>query len=261
MEGEKKQIHFVLVHGACHGSWCWYKLQPLLEAAGHRVTAIDLSASGINPKRLDELRTFSDYTLPLLEVMESIPPEEKVVLVGHSLGGLNLALAMEKYPQKISVAVFVSAFMPDTVHRPSYVLEQYFERTPAKEWLDTQFEPFGRLEDHLTSMLFGSQFISFKLYQLCSPEDITLAKALLRPGSLFVEDLSKESPFSNERFGSVKRASIICAKDEAITEEFQRWEIENTGVAITKEIEDADHMAMISKPQKLYQCLLDIIAN
>ncbi|KAL2552134.1 Methylesterase 1 [Forsythia ovata] len=259
MESEKQKKHFVLVHGACHGSWCWYKLKPLLEAAGHRVTAMDLSASGIDPKSLDELQTFSDYTLPLLEVMESISPDEKVVLVGHSLGGLNLALAMEKYPNKISIAVFVTAFMPDTLHSPSFVLDQYVERTPTKEWLDTQFLPFGRNEVHLTSMLFGPQFISSKLYQLCSTEEMALAKALLRRSSLFREDLSKKSAFSNEGFGSVKRAYIVCAEDKAITEEFQRWEIENTGVAIVKEIKDADHMAMISKPQKLCQCLLDIV--
>ncbi|CAA2975386.1 salicylic acid-binding 2-like, partial [Olea europaea subsp. europaea] len=105
--------HFVLVHGACHGAWCWYKLQPLLEAAVHRDTAFDLSASGINPKSLDELSTFPDYTLPLFKVMESIPSDEKVILVGHSLGGLNLAFAMEKHPEKISVAVFLAALMND----------------------------------------------------------------------------------------------------------------------------------------------------
>ncbi|KAL2531898.1 Methylesterase 1 [Abeliophyllum distichum] len=117
MEGEKQKKHFVLVHAACHGSWCWYKLKPLLEAAGHHVTAMDLSASGINPKSLDELQTFSDYTLPLLKVMESISPDEKVVLVGHSLGSM-------KYPNKIYVAVFVTAFMPDTIHAPSFVLDK-----------------------------------------------------------------------------------------------------------------------------------------
>ncbi|KAL2552139.1 Methylesterase 1 [Forsythia ovata] len=258
MEGDKQKKHFVLVHGACHGSWCWYKLKPLLEAAGHRVTAMDLSASGINPKRLDELQTFSDYTLPLLEVMESISPDEKVVLVGHSLGGMSMAFAMEKYPNKISVAVFVNAFMPDTIHSPSFVLDQYIERTPAKDFLDIQSLPFGK-NGHLTSLLFGPKFISAKLYQLCSPEDVALAKALLRPTSLFREDLSTKRAFSNEGFGSVKRAYIISAKDKTITQEFQRWEIENTGVAIVKEIKDADHMAMLSKPKKLCQCLLDIV--
>ncbi|XP_047333643.1 salicylic acid-binding protein 2-like [Impatiens glandulifera] len=53
--------HFVLVHGACHGAWCWYKLKPLLESAGHKVTAIDMAASGINPKKIEEVWTFDDY--------------------------------------------------------------------------------------------------------------------------------------------------------------------------------------------------------
>ncbi|KAL7240066.1 hypothetical protein ACSBR2_005848 [Camellia fascicularis] len=41
IEAAKQQIHthFVLVHGACHGAWCWYKLKPLLESHGHKVTA------------------------------------------------------------------------------------------------------------------------------------------------------------------------------------------------------------------------------
>ncbi|CAI9780739.1 unnamed protein product [Fraxinus pennsylvanica] len=254
---ENQQKHFVLVHGACLGAWSWYKLQPLLEAAGHRVTAFDLSASGIDPKSLDELRTFPDYTLPLFKVMESIPPDEKVVLVGHSLGGINLAFAMEKYPEKISVAVFIAALMPDTVHKPSYVLEEYFARTPMENFLDTQFASFGRPEDHLQSILFGPQYLSSRLYQLSPPEDVALANSLVRPTSFFTEDLSNRSPFSNEKFGSVKRAFIITGEDKTVTQEFQRWEIENTGVAIVKVI-DSDHMAMISKPSTLCQYLLEI---
>ncbi|MCE3049578.1 Salicylic acid-binding protein 2 [Datura stramonium] len=125
MEVIKKQgKHFVLVHGACHGGWSWYKLKPLLEAAGHKVTALDLAASGIDLRKIEEVRTLHDYTLPLIELMESLPQEEKVILVGHSLGGMNLGLAMEKYPQKIYAAVFLAAFMPDSTHMSSYVLNQ-----------------------------------------------------------------------------------------------------------------------------------------
>lgn len=124
MDRKIQHTHFVLVHGACHGAWCWYKLQPLLEAAGHRVTALDMAASGINSRTLHEVRTLDDYSQPLLELLETVPPGEKVVLVGHSLGGMNLGLAMDKYPHKIAVAVFVAAYMPDSVHRPSYVIEQ-----------------------------------------------------------------------------------------------------------------------------------------
>ncbi|XP_058081608.1 methylesterase 1-like isoform X3 [Magnolia sinica] len=125
MEVGKNKKHFVLVHGACHGAWCWYKVATLLTSAGNRVTAVDLAASGINPKKFeDEVLKFSEYSLPLLDIMASLPPQERVILVGHSLGGLNLALAMDKYPEKVSVAVFLTAFMPDSSNRPSYILDK-----------------------------------------------------------------------------------------------------------------------------------------
>ena len=124
LANSSKQKHFVLVHGAGHGAWCWYKLKPLLESTGQRVTAIDLSASGINTKSLDEIHTLHDYAEPLMEFMAAVPPDQKVILVGHSFGGYCLALAMEHFPEKISIAVFVAAFMPDTIHDASYVGNQ-----------------------------------------------------------------------------------------------------------------------------------------
>ena len=103
--------HFVLVHGACHGAWSWYKIVALLKSSGHKVTALDLTASGINPKLIGDLRSISEYFRPLRDFMESLPAEERVVLVGHSLGGLVISQAMENFPDKISVAAFVTAAM------------------------------------------------------------------------------------------------------------------------------------------------------
>ncbi|GLT66223.1 hypothetical protein SLA2020_386020 [Shorea laevis] len=258
MEGAKKQSHFILVHGACHGGWSWYKLKPLLESAGHRVTVLDLAASGINIKDIKDVHTMHQYTEPLLEILAALPSGERVILVGHSLGGLNLALAMDKFPKKISVGVFMAAFMPDTTHRPSYVVDQYCERTPVDAWLDTEFAAYGRPEQALTSMLFGQKFLAFKLYQLSSFEDLELAKTLIRPGSLFIQDLAKANEFSSKGYGSVRRAYVVCNEDKAIPEEFQRWMIENFPVDDVMEIKDADHMAMLSKPSELCQCLLEI---
>ncbi|KAL6526193.1 Salicylic acid-binding protein 2 [Orobanche minor] len=261
MEATKQQVHIVLVHGACHGAWCWYKVKPLLEAAGHRVTALDLAASGVDSRSLHELRSLADYTRPLLDLMATISPQEKVVLVGHSLGGLNLGLAMEMYPDKISAAVFLAAFMPDCLHPPSYVLDQYNERTPAEEWLDTEFLPFGTPDEPLTSMFFGPEFVRSKLYHQCSPEDAELAKMLLRPSSLFREELSKKSAFSVQGFGSVKRVYILCTQDKAIPVDFQRWQIETIGVDRVIEMETADHMPMLSQPQLFCKCLSEIANN
>ncbi|KAM7507008.1 hypothetical protein LguiA_017461 [Lonicera macranthoides] len=66
----KGESHFVLVHGSCHGAWCWYKLIKLLQSAGH---------------------------MPLMDFMESLHAEEKVILVGHSMGGIAVLVAKEKF--------------------------------------------------------------------------------------------------------------------------------------------------------------------
>ncbi|KAL0343623.1 UNVERIFIED_CONTAM: Salicylic acid-binding protein 2 [Sesamum angustifolium] len=251
MADAKKQVHIVLVHGACHGAWCWYKLKPLLEAAGHRVTAFDLAASGVDKRTLEELRSFEHYSEPLLDFMASLPPEEKVLLLGHSLGGMNIALAMEKYPEKIKVAVFLTAVMPDCKHDPSYVLKQSMEVKGDDDWLDAEFKPYGPPEDNLVSAFFGPDFTANKLYNHCSP----------RPCCMFVHDLSKQSAFTEEGYGSVKRVFIVCPKDQAISLQFQRWQIETCGADQVKELANSDHMPMLSQPQELCQCLLEIIAD
>ncbi|MFS8017032.1 putative alpha/beta hydrolase-1 [Helianthus anomalus] len=254
-----QQTHFVLVHGACHGAWCWFKLKPLLEAAGHRVSTFDLAASGTNTQAIQDVATLSDYTKPLLELMATIPPGEKVVLVGHSLGGMNIALAMEKFPEKVSVGVFLTAFMPDNDHKPSYVLDQYNEITPAEAWLDTEFLPYNSDQnDSEMSMFFGPKFLSSKLYQLSSAEDFELGKTLIRPSSLFMKDLRNVEPFTKGGFGSVRRAYVICDEDNGIKKEFQQWMIDNSPVNEVKELKHVDHMPMLCDPKQLSVCLFDI---
>ncbi|MED6184336.1 Salicylic acid-binding protein 2, variant 2 [Stylosanthes scabra] len=249
--------HFILVHGVCHGAWCWYKIKPILESSGHKVTVLDLAASGTNLKKIEDVDTLYEYSQPLLEVLESLPPNEKVVLVGHSYGGLNIALAMEKFPSKIEVGVFLTAFVPDTEHKPSHVLDKFCEGTTASEWLDTSFWQCG----NKTSILFGPNFLSTKLYQLCSIQDLELIKCLKRPSSLFVEDLSQQKNFSREGYGSVPRAYVICTEDLIIPLKLQRWMIENAGINDVMEINGADHMPMLCKPQQLSDSLQQIAAK
>ena len=104
--------HFVLIHGSCHGAWSWYKIVTLMRSSGHNVTALDLAASGVEPLQANDLHSISDYFKPLRDFMEALPRHERVILVGHSFGGLAISQAMEQFPSKISLAVFVGASMP-----------------------------------------------------------------------------------------------------------------------------------------------------
>ncbi|MBT3401808.1 MAG: alpha/beta fold hydrolase, partial [Rhodospirillaceae bacterium] len=39
---------YILVHGAYHGGWCYERIMPLLETAGHTAIAVDLPGHGNN---------------------------------------------------------------------------------------------------------------------------------------------------------------------------------------------------------------------
>ena len=100
--------HFILVHGAWHGAWCWYKIVAGLEAAGHRVTAVDLPSGGIDgtAPEMVTLQTQADRVIALLDAQT-----EPVILVGHSAGGPVISLAAEARPQKIAKLVYLTALL------------------------------------------------------------------------------------------------------------------------------------------------------
>lgn len=66
-------LHFVLIHGACHGSWAWYRLEDQLQKAGHTVTSLDLSGAGINPTDPDTITSWEEYHKPALDFFQSLP--------------------------------------------------------------------------------------------------------------------------------------------------------------------------------------------
>jgi alpha-beta hydrolase superfamily lysophospholipase len=116
--------HFILLHGLAHGAWCWYKVVAQLRAAGHRATALDMAASGVHPARLHEVASFEDYSRPLLDAVAASPDSDRLVLVGHSLGGLSVALAMEWFPGKVAAAVFLAASMPRVGRHMGVTIEE-----------------------------------------------------------------------------------------------------------------------------------------
>ncbi|GKD78705.1 methylesterase 17-like protein [Tanacetum coccineum] len=124
--------HFVLIHGISGGSWCWYKLKSMMCSSGYMVTCIDLKGAGIDPSDPNTILSFDEYNKPLLDFLSSLSDQQKVqlfflvhvhhlkflmhvnphvILVGHSAGGLSVTQATLKFPNKISVAVYVAGTM------------------------------------------------------------------------------------------------------------------------------------------------------
>ncbi|KAL2319815.1 hypothetical protein Fmac_028784 [Flemingia macrophylla] len=254
--------HFVLVHGALHGAWCWYKVATHLKSSGHDVTTLDNAAAGINPRQMEEVDSVSKYHEPLMSFMASLPPNENVILVGHSLGGLSVSIAMEKYPQKISVAVFVTAtVVSQNLTYPAYNQEITRRLGPLLKQQYFILDGANPKRAPILSSL-GVEFLSTRMYQLSPPEDLTLAFSLVRPLPTFANNvklLAKQTAVTKNRNGRVYKVFIISGKDNLLTEDIQRWTIESTGpYAEVKVIKHSDHMVMFSKPNELSYELMKI---
>src|SRR5690242_19226459 len=100
---------FVLIHGAWFGSFAWKKVVPQLEAKGYKVIAFDLPGYGTD-QRPPSAITLNDYVQKVVEVVK--PLKEKVILVGHSMGGAIITQASELLgPEKVDKLVFLDAFL------------------------------------------------------------------------------------------------------------------------------------------------------
>ncbi|XP_040379910.1 probable esterase PIR7A isoform X2 [Oryza brachyantha] len=262
-DGDSGRKHFVLVHGLGHGAWCWYRVVTMLRAAGHRATALDMAASGAHPARLGEVRSFEDYSRPLLDAVAAAAPGERLVLVGHSLGGLNLALAMERFPRKVAAAVFLAACMPCAGKHMAITLEEFMRRITPEFFMDSKSIVLNTNQEPRTAILLGPKLMAEKLYDQSPKEDLTLATMLVRPGTQFIDDpiMKDETLLTDGNYGSVKRAFVVAMDDASSNQDMQRWIIDLSPGVEVEEIAGADHMAMCSKPRELCDVLLRIAAK
>lgn len=100
---------FILVHGACHGAWCWNDVVPALTARGHSALAVDMPGRGGGVAGLG----LADHAQAILQAYEG-----RAVLVGHSAGGLSISAAAEAAPERVARLIYVAALVPqdgDTV--------------------------------------------------------------------------------------------------------------------------------------------------
>lgn len=102
--------HFVLLHGAWHGGWCWEGVKKELEKAGHTAKAPTMPGHHLEDDR-SSIR-FEDYVDAIVRVLEQ--QSEPVVLVGHSSAGFLMQAAAPRVSGKISRLIFHNAFiLPD----------------------------------------------------------------------------------------------------------------------------------------------------
>jgi len=110
-EAPAKPTTFVLVHGAWHGGWCWRDVRTLLEAQGHRVFTPTLTGLG---ERSHLREPVPNLSVHIQDVVNTIAFEEldRLVLCGHSYGGMVITGVVDRLKEKISHVVYLDAALP-----------------------------------------------------------------------------------------------------------------------------------------------------
>ena len=237
---EKAKKTYVLVHGAWHTKRCWDRVVEGLTEKGCDALAIDLPGHGDNTKAFRSIRleTYVDAV-----VSQIIARNQKVVLVGHSMGGMVISQTAEQVPHLIERLVYVVGFLPKDGESLNTLAHQFPSHTVPKHAVTHKEKMSISLSKQAAKDLF---------YKECSQEDTEAALALLQEQPLL--------PFQDEvtltdRFRSLPKVFIACLKDQAVSPEEQKFMYSRTPCDLYT-LEHAGHSPFYSHTDELVDLLL-----
>jgi pimeloyl-ACP methyl ester carboxylesterase len=137
----------VLVHGSCHGGWCWKKLVPFLKRDNNEIYTPTLTGLGERSHLLYQKINLSTHVKDVVQVFE-FQDLDDVVLIGHSYGGMVIGGVADVIPHRIKSLIFLDAYIPqdgksafDLVPGLKDTYEQRSLKEKDKEWLVASYTP------------------------------------------------------------------------------------------------------------------------
>lgn len=248
--------HFVLVHGGGLGSWCWYKSIALLEESGLVATAIDLRGSGIDSMDPNEIGSMAVYAEPLLNFLDKLGSDEKVILVAHNIGGACISYAMECFPGKVSKAVFVAAAMITDGQRAFDVFVRQEKNEDDLMRKAQRFLYKNRTSSTPTAVELDRNSVKDLFFNRSPAKDVALAMVSMRP--IPFPPAMEKITLTSEKYGSVRRFYIETVVDHALPFELQQNMINLNPPEQVFTLKGSDHSPFFSKPQSLHKTLVDI---
>lgn len=230
---------FVLIAGAWHGAWCWSRLVPLLESAGHRVLTPELPGTGGDAT--DSARITLENWARF--VADAVSAEDSPVLVGHSRAGLVVSRAAELAPERISMLVYLAGYLlPSGATMAAEARGDESSVVPAN-----MIAAASGISCTLNPAIVREAF-----YGDCDDETVAFASSRLTPEPL--KPLVSPVRVTDARFGSLPRAYIECTRDRTVSLVSQRrmQAALPCDPVITLE---SDHSPFLSHPRELAAAL------
>ena len=238
---------FVLVHGSFHGAWCWERLIPILEGRGHQVVAPNLPGSGGDPAP-PENADLGTYATRIASVIDGLAG--RVILVGHSMGGIVSSQVAERRPQRLAASVYINGLL----FRSGEGLLGFLDAHGHLGVDDLVLKNMKVSEDGSTAT-FPQERAAEVFYNTCTREQASWAASMLRPQRMQVyQDVLALTP---ERYGTVRRFYVEGLQDNAVSIAYQRAMTKRTPCERVFSL-DCDHSPFLCMPEKLANILSEI---
>lgn len=191
----------VLVHGAWHGAWCWYRVVPELATLGLRAVTPALPGH-VPDARPPGSVTLADYVATVVAALDAVGP---ATLVGHSLAGVVIAAVAEARPDLVTRLVYLAALVPGDGDSAASLVPPDPASPLARASQPTPDGAAIALDPAAVPALF---------YADCPAADVALAGQLLRPEPL--APLLAPVALTAGRAGRVPATYIECAADRVV---------------------------------------------
>lgn len=240
--------NYVLVHGAWQAPYVWKSVKTNLEKQGNKVIVVELPGHGTD-NTFPGAITLDVYKQKVINALSTI--DGKVILVGHSLGGMIISSVAEAVPSKIEKLVYVAAYLPTS----GQTLDELAHMDP-----DSQLGVTGNLifnYDGGTVDVKQDQIVNLFIPDGTSEvQNLVLKNYRTEPLTPFINPVK----LTDQNFGSVKKAYIKTLQDRVVSPYLQNKMIARGKVESVYEI-NTGHSPFLSKPDDLSSILTKIATN
>lgn len=235
---------FVFVHGTFADEHAWDLIKPKLEKEGYNVVGFNLPAHGTDATPVEKA-SFDLYVNTVIEKINAIPG--KVVLMGHSMGGMVVTQVAEQIPAKIEKLVYLCAFLPKNGQT---LYELASSDTESLIGQNLHPEPGGVVASLPPNVLV-------RVFAVDAPEAIQKEVAKTRPEPLAV--FAAKANLTDGNFGKIPKYYIRTLKDEGVTPALQQRMIDGYPDKIVKIYTlNTSHSPYWAKPDELVSILKEI---
>jgi pimeloyl-ACP methyl ester carboxylesterase len=237
---------YVIVPGAWSAPYAWASVKTSLENSGNKVVVVQLPGHGTDQTPPQGL-TLDVYKKLVINIIDSIGG--KVILVGHSFGGVIISDVAESIPSKIEKLVYIAAFVPLSGQSCLALAS-----TDTTSILGANLVPS---EDGLTLGVVQNEIVpSFILDGTTAEQNLVLANFKAEPTIPLTDSVS----LTAANYGSVPKVYIKTLMDHAVTPILQNRMLAATPAFSAVLAINTSHCPFLVKPDSV-SILLTAAAN